>query len=235
MLPSWQEIVHICKKNDLCDTLDGLCYVFWSCISWVIIMSYFSIEVLLSWFSLFLIKWFFSQPRMKNLDTIFQWFLLLLPGFLLILTVFFYHILLNIFIPKISSPIFLSLSKKNFASSQLNIWCDNSSYIYFETCAPLWILLQNCTVVILSHHLNILIPIIGVLTPPRYPSSPLPRFFTLLTSGIIQPSASDWCEYILYVGYDPYTWWSDSVNWIKYLKVSLCSFIWYYKTKTFRI
>ena len=83
------------QKNDLCDTLDGLCYVFWSCISWVIIMSYFSIEVLLSWCSLFLIQWFFSQPRMKNLDTIFQWFLLLLPGFLLILTVFFYHILLQ--------------------------------------------------------------------------------------------------------------------------------------------
>ena len=129
--------IHICK-NYLCGILDELCHVYWSCIYSLNITSYFPIKFSLSRFGSFFLQWFFPQPRMKNLASVFQRFLLLLPGFLLILPVFSLIFFSNISIPKIPSPIFLSSSKSPFTSSQLNNFCDNLRCISFAPCAYLW-------------------------------------------------------------------------------------------------
>ena len=74
--------IHI-FKNRFMWYLVELCYVCWSLI-------YFPIGFLFSIFNSFFVQWFFPRPHMKNLASIFQRFLILLPKFLMILLIFPY-------------------------------------------------------------------------------------------------------------------------------------------------
>ena len=119
--------------------LDELLYVCWSCISQVIITSYFPIKFLLSIFSSFFVQSFSPQTCMKNLAWIFKSFCCSSRGFCWYLQIFSLIFCFNIFKPQIPSPILLSSSKSNFTSSQLNSCCDNLSCIYLAPCEYLCI------------------------------------------------------------------------------------------------
>ena len=62
-------------KKALCDILDELCSVSWTCMSWLIITSYFLIKFLLSRFSSLFVHWFFSPASYEEFSFDFQRFL----------------------------------------------------------------------------------------------------------------------------------------------------------------
>ena len=174
---------------------------------------------------------------MKNLALIFQRFLLLPPGFLLILPFFSIVFCFNIFIPQIPSPIFLSSSKSPFMSSQLNNWCDNLSCIYFVPFASSCIFPSNL-------HLSHPKPTSATYLPhdlcshsPKLPFAAHSTSFHILdiwySAAFGLHDILDWGEYIIPVAYYLFAWWRNAVNWIKYTKVIWCSFIWYCSTKFF--